>query len=138
LSIEVLTAPKGRRSEAVHELAVCQGIIEVALEALSRLGPPLPRVTEIHVEIGRLTGVVPDSLRFHFEVLAPRTPLARAWLDIETVPVRARCAECEARFEIDIPTFICPDCGSGLLELTSGRELRVVSLDTAEGVPSAR
>lgn len=120
----------------MHELAVCQGIIEVAVEALTRRGA-LPRVTEIHVEIGRLTGIVPDSLRFHFEVLAPRTPLAGSRLEIETVPIRARCAECEARFEIDVLAFSCPACGSGLVELTSGRELRVLSLDIAEEVPSA-
>lgn len=116
----------------MHELAICRGIIDVALEALGALGRPLPRVTDVHVEIGRLTGVVPDSLRFHFEVLTPRTPLGGAALEITTVPIRARCAECKARFEIDVLAFTCPACGSGLVELTSGRELRVVSVDTEE------
>ena len=115
----------------MHELAVCHGILEVALEALKGLGDPPPDVTTIQIEIGRLTGIVPESLRFHFALLAAGTPLDRAWLDIETIPIRARCADCQARFEIEVPAFSCPECGSGFLELTSGRQLRVVSLDTA-------
>jgi Zn finger protein HypA/HybF involved in hydrogenase expression len=34
-------------------------------------------------------------------------------------------------------SFSCPRCGSGLVELLSGRELEVVSLDTSEEVPCA-
>jgi hydrogenase nickel incorporation protein HypA/HybF len=116
---------------------VCRGIIEIAIEALGAPDGPAPIVTEVRVEIGRLAGVDAESLRFCFEALIPRTPLAGARLDIELVPIRARCVVCETRFEIDALAFRCPACESGRVELTSGRELRVVSLDTAEEVPRA-
>lgn len=119
----------------MHELSICQGIIEVARAALDDLPRPLPRVSRITVRIGRLTAVVPDSLRYHFDVLAPGTILDGAILVIEEVSVRGRCADCGARFTIDTLSFTCPTCGSGLVELLSGRELQVVSLDTAEEVP---
>jgi Zn finger protein HypA/HybF involved in hydrogenase expression len=35
---------------------------------------------------------------------------------------------------MEVLSFLCPECGSGLVELTSGRELSVVSLETAEEV----
>lgn len=115
----------------MHELAICKGIIEVAAAALSA---PMPRVSSVSVRIGRLTGVVPDSLRYYFDLLSPETPLAGAALLLEEVPIRGRCADCSADFEIDTLTFTCPRCDSGFVDLLSGRELQVVSLETAEEV----
>jgi len=109
--------------------------MEVAKAALDNLPPPPPRVSEITVRIGRLTAVVPDSLRYYFDLLAPGTLLEGATLVIEEVPIRGRCADCAARFEIETLSFTCPICGGGLVELLSGRELEVVSLETAEEVP---
>jgi hydrogenase nickel incorporation protein HypA/HybF len=121
----------------VHEFSICQGIIEVATAALGDLPRPLPRVSRVTVRVGRLTAVVPDSLRHYFHLLTPGTALEGAALDIEEIPVRARCEDCGARFEIEVLSFSCPLCGTGLVELLSGRELQVLSLDTAEEVPCA-
>lgn len=118
----------------MHELSICQGIIEVARTALEELPPPPPPVSRVTVRIGRLTAVVPDSLRYHFDLVTPGTFLDGASLVIEEVPIRGHCADCAARFEIDTLIFTCPGCGSGFVELTSGRELQVISLDTAEEV----
>jgi hydrogenase nickel incorporation protein HypA/HybF len=121
----------------VHELSICQGVLEVAMTTLGTLAPPVPRVERVTVRVGRLTAVVPDSLRYHFDVLTPGTSLEGAELVIEEIPIRGRCADCVAEFEIDTLSFVCPRCGSGFVELYSGRELEVVSLETAEEVPCA-
>jgi hydrogenase nickel incorporation protein HypA/HybF len=118
----------------MHELSICQGIIDVAVGALGGCASPVPRVSTVTVRIGRLTGVVADSLRQYFDLLTPETPLAGAALAIEEVTIRGRCADCLAEFAIDTLSFTCPCCGSGLVELLSGRELQVVSLDTVEEV----
>ena len=118
----------------MHELSICQGIIDVAGAALGDRASRLPSVSTLTVRIGRLTGVVSDSLRYYFDLLSPDTPLAGATLVIEEVPIRARCADCLAEFEIDTLAFTCVACGSGFVELLSGRELQVVSLETAEEV----
>lgn len=122
----------------MHELSVCQGILDVAASALKALPPPPPRVSRITVSVGRLTAVVPDSLRYHFSLLTPGTLLEGATLVIDEIPIRGRCADCAARFEIDTLAFACPICGSGFVELYSGRELQVVSLDTADEAYYAR
>jgi hydrogenase nickel incorporation protein HypA/HybF len=121
----------------VHELSICQGILEVATGALEALGRPLPRVERVTVRIGRLSAVVPDSLRYYFGLLTPGTCLEGSALDIDEVPIRASCADCGAHFEIELLAFSCPRCCSGFVELLAGRELEVVSLDTAEEVPRA-
>jgi hydrogenase nickel incorporation protein HypA/HybF len=125
-----------RRGERiVHELSICEGIIEVASATLGEFPRPAPRVATVTVRIGRLTGVVADSLRYYFELLSPGTPLSGAGLVIEPVPIRGRCADCAAEFVIEVLSFTCPACGSGFVELLSGRELQVVALETAEEVP---
>ena len=116
----------------MHELSICYGILEVARAALEPLPRPLPRVERVTMRIGRLTAVVPDTLSHYFDLLTPGTELEGAALTIEEVPIRGRCGECAASFEIETLSFTCPRCGSGLVELLCGRELEVVSLDTAE------
>ncbi len=118
----------------MHELSICEGIIEVVTDALDRLATARPPVSSVTVRIGRLTSVVPDCLRHYFDLLTPGTALDGAVLVIEDVPIRARCAECAAGFEIEVLSFSCPRCGSGLVELISGRELEVTSLETSEEV----
>jgi hydrogenase nickel incorporation protein HypA/HybF len=120
----------------MHELSICEGIMDVALAALGELPPPVPAVTRVTVRVGRLTGALSDCLRHYFDLLVPGTLLAGATLLVEEVPIRGRCADCAAGFEIPTLAFTCPACGSGLVELLSGRELQVVSLETAE-VPGA-
>jgi hydrogenase nickel incorporation protein HypA/HybF len=117
----------------MHELSICQGILEEAVKALGHL-PRMPQVSQVTVRIGRLTRIAPDSLRQHFDLLVPGTPLEGASLNIEEVPIGGRCVDCAASFEMEVLSLVCPQCGSGLVELTSGRELSVVSLETAEEV----
>lgn len=118
----------------MHELSICRGIIEIACAALAEFPRPIRLVSAVTVRIGRLTGIVGESLRCYFDLLSPPTPLAGAALLIEEVPIRGRCADCAARFSIDTLSFTCPACGSGLVDLLSGRELQVVSLDVSEEV----
>jgi hydrogenase nickel incorporation protein HypA/HybF len=116
----------------VHELSICEGILDVARGALDALPPPPPPVSQVTVRIGRLTAVAPASLRYHFDLLVPGTVLEGATLLVEDVPIRGRCRDCGAAIEIETLSFTCPACGSGFVELTSGRELQVVSLDVRE------
>jgi hydrogenase nickel incorporation protein HypA/HybF len=84
------------------------------------------------LKIGKLSAVVPDSLRFCFEIASKDTPLAGADLSIEETPVVASCKDCHARWTIDEPVFSCRSCSGGSLEILSGRELDIVSIEIAE------
>ena len=116
----------------MHELSICRGIIAVASGALGRLPPPPPRVRSVEIRVGRLTGLVPETLGHFYALLTGEGPLAGSRLDVEEVPIRGGCPECGTSFEIDALSFTCPFCGSGMVELLSGRELEVVSLETED------
>ncbi|UCD81911.1 MAG: hydrogenase maturation nickel metallochaperone HypA, partial [Desulfobacterales bacterium] len=93
------------------------------------------RVEKVNLKIGKLAAVVPDSLRFCFEVAVKDTPLDGAKLAIEELPVVARCKDCDMQWTINSPAFICENCSSGALEIISGRELDIESIEITEEDP---
>jgi len=115
----------------MHEMGIAMEIIRIAMESIpaSAAGS---RVTRVYLRVGKLSAIVPDSLRFCFGVATQDSALAGAVLDIEEVPIRARCNRCDIQWEIDGPVFRCPSCDSGDILLLSGRELEVVSIDIDE------
>lgn len=111
----------------MHEMAVMQGILEIAEGEAKRHGAS--RINRIKLRIGAFRGVVREALEFSFEVLRAGTPAESAELEIETVPIRAECPECPPS-EISISDFsvLCPHCGA-ILKIVSGREMEIEYLD---------
>jgi hydrogenase nickel incorporation protein HypA/HybF len=107
----------------MHELSVTQGIVESVCEAV-----PEGRVLAVTVEIGKLSGVVADSVRFCFDLCAQGTRLDGARLDIVDVPGRGRCGSCQQEIEIAELVTRCP-CGNPFLEILRGQELRIRSVE---------
>ncbi|SFP69034.1 hydrogenase maturation nickel metallochaperone HypA [Amycolatopsis rubida] len=112
----------------MHEMAITQSVVDAVVD---RLGDA--RVCRVRLEIGRLSGVVPDSVRFCFDVLCAGTSLDGAELDIDEPPGRARCRSCGGEFGLDDPILLCP-CGSADAEVLAGRELRIMSVEVASHV----
>ena len=61
----------------MHELSITRNVVAIVSERAEG-----QRVTRVRLEIGRLTAVVPDSIRFCFDICAQGTPLAGAELEI--------------------------------------------------------
>lgn len=115
----------------MHEMGIALQIIEIATASIPEDLKSV-RVERVNLAVGKLAAVVPDSLRFCFEIAAGETPLAGAELHIEEIPVTASCDDCDHQWTIDQPAFICPACTGGRLQILSGRELDIVSIEIAE------
>jgi hydrogenase nickel incorporation protein HypA/HybF len=115
----------------MHEMGIAQQIIDIAAASIPAEMAGA-RVERVNLKIGKLSAVVPESLRFCFEIASKDTPLAGAELFIEETPVVARCKDCGERWTIEEPIFTCQSCQSGSLEILSGRELDIVSIEVAE------
>jgi hydrogenase nickel incorporation protein HypA/HybF len=118
----------------VHELAIAQNVLEVVLQEASRHG--LARVNSIRIQVGALAAVVPDALSFCFEMISQHSVAAGARLDIETIPVVVRCHRCNENFTIEDHIFVCPECREPAIDLVSGRELLVASIEGETDDPS--
>ncbi|WP_017611783.1 hydrogenase maturation nickel metallochaperone HypA/HybF [Nocardiopsis salina] len=107
----------------MHELAITESIVAGVAE---RTGPA--RVRSLQLEIGLLSGVVPDAVRFCFDLAAEGTTLAGARLDIDEPEGQGKCLTCEEVFTVRTWAVICP-CGSSDVDLLSGTQLRVRSVE---------
>ena len=112
----------------MHEMGIALQIVDIATAAI----PPEMhgcRVEKVNLRIGKLSAVVTSSLNFCLEIATRQTPLEQAVISIEEVPVAAECRSCAHEFQVEHAVFKCPVCGSGRLEMLSGRELDLVSID---------
>ena len=107
----------------MHELGVAQSIVEMATQASQGA-----RVTRIVVEVGRLSTVLPDALRFCFDLATTDTVAEGADLQIVEIPGRGRCRACGSEVVLDRPYGRC-SCGGTDLDWLSGDELRVRELE---------
>jgi hydrogenase nickel incorporation protein HypA/HybF len=106
----------------MHELAITEDIVATVTE---RTGEA--KVTCVRLEIGALSGVVADSVRFCFDLVAQGTPLEGATLEISEPPASCRCRSCGGEFTPDGPFVLCP-CGSADAEIVSGQNLKIVAV----------
>ena len=109
----------------MHELGIVQQVVEIVAEASGGA-----RVRRIVLEIGKLSTVLPDAVRFCFDLATEDTVAEGAELEIIETPGRARCLACAAEFTLDQPFGRCR-CGSTDLEWLAGEELRIKAMEVA-------
>ena len=108
----------------MHEMSITRSIVEICGEhAAGR------RVRSVTLEIGELSGVVPEAVEFCFEACTRETVLEGALLSIERIPGRALCDSCRTEVPVHAYYDPCPACGNYGLSLLSGEELRVRELE---------
>ena len=106
----------------MHELAITESIVAAVTGRL-----PEAKISCVRLEIGALTGVVADSVRFCFDLVTEGTNLEGARLEISEPPGRCRCGSCGAEFAPDGPIPLCP-CGGSRVTVLSGEELKIISV----------
>ena len=76
----------------MHEMALTQGIVELAVETAKREGAT--RVRRVFADIGVLSHVEPEALLFCFDAVSAGTIAEGATLEIERVPGAGWCMDC--------------------------------------------
>lgn len=113
----------------MHELALGQAIVDtVARRAEGH------RVRQVSVRIGHLRQVVPDALQFAWEMLTDGSDLAGCRLNIDHVPAVVACRGCASTTTLVFPILLCASCDSADVELISGEEFLISTMDVAEEV----
>jgi hydrogenase nickel incorporation protein HypA/HybF len=107
----------------MHELSIARSIVAIVGEQAK--GRKVMRVT---LEIGKLSAIMPEAIRFCFDVVAKGSALDGAALDIVEIPGRARCLDCGADVALHDLTGRCA-CGSRRLQRLTGEELNIKSME---------
>jgi len=111
----------------MHEISLLKSMLDL-IEANAR-HETYSRVKRVRIEIGKLSCVEPDALRFAFDVVMQNTLADNARLDILTIPGQAWCPICGITIESDSLYDPCSSCQSFDLRVTQGLETRLKELD---------
>jgi hydrogenase nickel incorporation protein HypA/HybF len=87
------------------------------------------RVRTVWLEIGRLSGVEVDAMRFCFDAVTRGTLADQAKLEIIETPGEAWCMQCAKTVVVQQRFDACPECGSYQLQVTGGEEMRIKELE---------
>jgi hydrogenase nickel incorporation protein HypA/HybF len=108
----------------MHELSLSSAIVATALRHAGGA-----RVVAVRVRVGALRQAVPEALEFAFELVARETACAGARLEQERVPAVLACGECGEAHEVREPPLLCRSCGSADVEVVTGNELEIESIE---------
>ena len=111
----------------MHEMAITQSVLNIALDALEKAGAS--RVRTIRIRMGEYSDVVPQILREYFTIAAAGTKAEGAEIEITRIPVTMRCRGCGWCGRVDKLDIHCGACGGTDLSLVTGREFYVESLE---------
>ncbi|TWU08801.1 Hydrogenase/urease nickel incorporation protein HypA [Symmachiella macrocystis] len=124
----------------MHEISLVRSLLK-QVERLCKQNDGTA-VEQIEVEIGPLSGVEPLLVREAFEILSFGTGCAGSRFVIHEVPLKARCSDCQAEFELPSFVFVCSGCQSRAIQITSGNEFRLLNVtiqaNQAANIPKPR
>ena len=107
----------------MHEMSITQNIVAIVSEHAGER-----RVKRVRLEIGKLSAVIPEAIRFCFDVATGGTVLEGAELEIVEIPGRARCRGCHREIPLTGPIAAC-SCGSRDLDRLAGEELNIKEME---------
>lgn len=109
----------------MHELSITRNTIAIVGEEAGER-----QVLRLQLWVGKLTCVMPQALRFCLDTCSAGTVLEGARLEIEEIPGRLRCEDCQREFASDQLFGEC-ECGSRELRCIAGEELLIREMEIA-------
>ena len=140
----------------MHETSIALSIL-ATLEDVFKETPGAKRIRKVRLQVGMLSLVDPEALRFALRVVSRDTPAEGAEIEIEMVRPRFRCNRCGYEWEVDdkdirkisedpqLSTLVhinpdvvvgylrCPRCGSSDVEITHGKGVIIHSVEIETG-----
>jgi len=105
----------------MHEMGIVLNIVRDA-EQIAKANEA-EGVASVVLQIGELTGVIPNYVQICWVAAIEKTLLSSAALIIEEIPGNGICKKCGMVYKLLEHDLKCPDCGSEAFDTLSGREV---------------
>ena len=105
----------------MHELSIVANLFEIMEEQASSQNAL--RITRVKLQVGILSGVVPELLKSAFDIYKKDTIADTAEVEIRKVPLRIKCEECGSEQTHDDFLLMCGQCGSSRIKTLAGTDL---------------
>ena len=117
----------------MHELSMADAIVKTVLDVAEK--NQAEEILEVTIEVGKLTMLNPEQLRFLLDILKEDTLLEGAEIIIEEIPVEIKCLSCNYTGSTNLDDsdhylmiVKCPDCDERNLEIITGQECNVKNI----------
>ncbi|MCF8179698.1 MAG: hydrogenase maturation nickel metallochaperone HypA [Sulfuritalea sp.] len=113
----------------MHEMALAEGVLQLVEDAARQ--QEFSKVTAVWLEIGQLSGVEVDAMKFCFDAVTRDSIADGARLEIISLPGTGWCMACSLTVPMTEVFGECPKCGGYQMQVTGGTERRVKELEVA-------
>ncbi len=114
----------------MHEMSIAMSIVDIACKEAQKDGAT--SISIIELDVGKLAGIMVDSLKFCYDSVCKGTLAENSQLLINEIPGKGFCKKCSTEFEIDNFMALCPQCESYEVEIKQGRELKLKAVTVNE------
>ena len=110
----------------MHELGLLTSVVAAVERAAADAEYQVTRVEKVALNVGTMSGAIPEALYGSWPIARENTICAKAELEVNTVPASVYCPGCAKDVEIDeFFALLCPECGMPTGNLTHGREFEI-------------
>ena len=117
----------------MHELSVALRIVEALDQELAGEQAAVSGdfvVSSVAIQVGALTGLVPEALEFSWGFATENSILKGSRLDIQVVDAAGYCTQCgEEQTLTNLSSMRCPVCYTPITQISGGNELEILTVE---------
>ena len=111
----------------MHEMSFVVSIIDTVLKEAEEKS--LENIRCVKVDVGAMTGALPEYLKKYYREASKGTPLEHSDLETRIIPVEAECFACGSIYTPERSnSYLCPVCKSSAGRVVRGRDIVVTSV----------
>ena len=110
----------------MHEISLLENVLEILQTNAQTQG--FSQVKKVSLDVGKLSCVEPEALRFGFDVVMKGTLADNAELEIHEQEGVGICQQCQQKVELETFHDPCGNCGSFQVTVIQGSELKIKDL----------
>lgn len=114
----------------MHEINIVRSMVKTVTEFARE--NKLDRVTEIVLDIGEVSLVIPQYVEELYPLVAKGTMLEDTKLVINMIPGMAECNDCDEIYNLIEQDGRCPNCGSLDKTVLSGKDFTIREIHIPE------
>ncbi len=111
----------------MHEMSLAEGVLQLIEDSARQQN--FSSVSTVWLEIGELSGVEVEAMKFCFDAVTRDSVAQGARLEIITLPGTGWCMACALSVPMSEVFGECPHCGGHQMQVTGGTEMRLKELE---------
>lgn len=106
----------------MHEMSFVTRFVNQAIASAEK--NQAKKVTRVVVQVGEMTGILPEYLHKYFPIATKDTILQDAILETESIRLKVSCNKCKTiYYPKETPDMLCPSCQSGECHILEGKDM---------------